>query len=230
MKICHSLYDLPTPVALTIGNFDGMHQGHLTLLNRLKSFGKKTAVVTFSNHPQNILNPTHPFKIITPLPVKLYLLEKENIDFTVVLPFTKELSEMQFDQFLAQVPLTHLILGSDAAFGKNKQGNPKAVITWGEKHHIHVEYIEKIPLVSSTAIRKSIQQGDFTEAQKLLGHPCYLYIPPHTVKFTQTDLALPPDGIYTLSNQMKVKIINQTIEIPTPFSSPTILSFKEIYV
>ena len=105
MEIYSSLDHLQTPVALTIGNFDGVHEGHHALFNTLKNFGQKTAVITFSNHPQHILNPTRPLKIITPLPIKLYLLEKEKIDFAIVLPFTKKFSEMHFETFLAKIPM-----------------------------------------------------------------------------------------------------------------------------
>src|SRR5437870_1942743 len=134
MKVIPSLNEangFPHPVILTIGNFDGVHLGHQAVLNAVKEKAKieqlPSAVITFENHPSTILRPNHPFLSLTSLPHKLKLFEKLGIDLVVVLRFTLNFSEQSAETFLHTVhqnlPFRELILGYDAKFGHDRQGN-----------------------------------------------------------------------------------------------------------
>ena len=90
MKIVRSIEKLP--YALTIGNFDGLHRGHQQLISALKKTGLRTAVLTFSNHPSEVLKSANPVPLLSTPEHKLRLLEQAGVDLVIALPFTKEFS------------------------------------------------------------------------------------------------------------------------------------------
>src|SRR5437867_2214641 len=102
--------------ALTIGFFDGVHIGHQALLRQLRKYPHST-ILTFSNHPQSILNPPPPMPI-TSLARKKELLQAY-CDELIVVPFTLEFASTSFDTLLFQFNPSHLILGSGSVFGRN---------------------------------------------------------------------------------------------------------------
>ncbi len=172
MKIYTSLSDLPKEkVALTIGSFDGVHKGHQALIAKLKSYGAPTAVLTFPIHPLQTLRPPPPTAITT-LETKLKLLEKQGIDYAIVIPFPS-IVNTSFDQFLNSLPLSHLLLGEGSTFGKNREGTQANVEAWGKLNHVHVEYMKKIEKISSSQIRAAIAAGNLALAETLLGHTNY---------------------------------------------------------
>ncbi len=156
--------------ALTIGFFDGVHLGHQALLRRLSEYPHST-VLTFSNHPRQIICPPAPLLILS-LQEKIKLLESF-IDEVIVLPFTQELSETPFDQLLDQFELSHLILGAGSVFGKDRQGNEENVRKYAEKRKIIVEYFPKILFedepISSSRVRKALEEENIHLATQLLG-------------------------------------------------------------
>jgi riboflavin kinase/FMN adenylyltransferase len=172
MQIYTSLKALPeTKVALTIGSFDGVHRGHQALLNKLKFYGVPTAVLTFPSHPLQTLRPPAPTPITT-LEARLQLLGKERIDYCILIPF-QDIVNIPFDHFLADLPLSHLLLGEGSAFGKNREGTQSNVEAWGKQTNVHVEYIKKVETISSSQIRAAIASGDLKLAETLLGHTNY---------------------------------------------------------
>jgi len=155
--------------AFSIGTFDGVHRGHQVLIQKLRSFGVPTAVVTFPEHPLQVLRPPAPLPII-PLSTKLSLLKSFGIDHTIVLPFA-DIVAIPFDQFLDSLPISHLVLGSGSAFGHKKLGTEANVRTWAANKNVHVEYIPKLENISSSQIRAAIAAGNLELAQQLLGYP-----------------------------------------------------------
>ena len=173
MKVYTQIPDNLPPTALTIGNFDGVHLGHQALLKRLKERASYTTVLTFTNHPLEILKPEAAPPLLTPLPPKLSLLEELGIDAVIALSFTQELASLPYDLFLQPFPLTHLILGTGEAFGKNREGTPENVLRLAAQRGFIAEYIDKILMdgepISSRHIRALIQAGDLKTASLLLG-------------------------------------------------------------
>lgn len=156
--------------ALTIGFFDGVHIGHQALLRRLRKESHAT-ILTFSNHPEGVIRPPAP-ELLIPNERKIELLN-EFADSVLIYPFTKEFASTPFDALLDQFDLSHLILGSDSVFGKNRDGTQENVRKYAEKRGIVVEYFPKILFdgkpISSTRIRKAIQDNNIELAQQLLG-------------------------------------------------------------
>ena len=201
-------------IALTIGVFDGVHRGHQLLLNDLSKTGYKTVVLTFSNHPLSVLKGISP-PLLTPLPLKTALLKQYGADEVIVIPFTKTIAEMSFEEFLKPYSIRHLILGEDAAFGQGRRGTPEALHQFGQNHGftVHVQpllQIDNQPL-SSTRIRALVAKGLFEEAETLLGRPYCLSLPCEKP-------ALPPDGQYRVWShsyngiqETTLSIHNQTI-------------------
>jgi len=179
MIIVESLEDLPPvagPIALTIGSFDGVHLGHQHLFRQLKSCGT-AAVVTFSNHPAEVLKPGSAPPMIDTLDQKIRRFEMNGIDLTLILPFTQELSCLSYDTFLRQLhrrlPFTHLILGEGSALGHQAQGTEENIKAIAKELHFEAIYLSKFlfdgQIVSSKRIRELINSGNFEQAFRLLG-------------------------------------------------------------
>lgn len=226
MKIAFSLPRTPEAgslLILTIGNFDGVHLGHKAVLSRVKEVAKEnkasTAVLTFSNHPSSVLSPNTPVPLLCSLGHKIHLIEKENIDYLFLLPFTREFSELTVDTFLSNVkhsiPFTTLILGSDATLGKNKEGDRERVKLISKSLRFGVEYLPDTSIdgerISSSKIRDLVQQGKLQQAAKFLGRKFSIYgsvirgtgrgakIGFPTANIDIKDLCLPPLGVYAVT-------------------------------
>jgi riboflavin kinase/FMN adenylyltransferase len=179
MIIVERLEDIPPisgPIALTIGSYDGVHLGHQHLFQQLKKHG--TAVVlTFSNHPAEVLRPYAAPPLIDTLDQKISRLEKNGIDLTLILPFTPELSSLSYDTFLKQVhqylPFTHLILGEGSALGHQARGTQENIQVLAKELNFEAIYLPKFLFeeepVSSKKIRELIETGNFEQAFRLLG-------------------------------------------------------------
>jgi riboflavin kinase / FMN adenylyltransferase len=181
MIIAKQLQDIPpvpAPIALTIGTYDGVHLGHQYLFQELKKYGTAD-VLTFSNHPAEVLNPHTAPPLIDTLDQKIRRLENNGIDLAVIIPFTTELSSLSYDTFLKQVrehlPFTHLILGEGAVIGNRGQGTEKNIRALAKELDFEAIYLPKFTLdgevVSSRKIRQLIETGNFEQAFNLLGRP-----------------------------------------------------------
>lgn len=167
------------PLAMSIGNFDGVHLGHQTLIQQLKQIAQqkqlKTAIMLFEPQPlEFFLGPDAPPRI-TSLREKLYHLQQLNIDYIILVKFNETFRTKTATQFaeLLRYPLNvqHLVLGDDFHFGKNRQGNSVFLQQAGFAI-TNLDTIQKSnQRVSSTLIRHVLQQGDFATVAQLLGRP-----------------------------------------------------------
>lgn len=181
MIVVESIEEIPqleTPLALTIGTFDGVHLGHQALFRRIKEIGH-SAVLTFSNHPLEILQPEKKLHLLTTTSEKLELIKEHKIDLTLLLPFTKELAAETYDSFIKRLhkrlPFTHLILGEGDALGYNREGNLETLTSLGKKLGYQLEMLPKLEkdglIISSGRIRSLYADEKPLEAAALLGHP-----------------------------------------------------------
>lgn len=210
MNIFPTLSTVTLPKAirgLTIGNFDGVHLGHRALLDHLRAAlppGGQSLVYTFSNHPSHVLSPLAPIPYICTPEHKLKLLRDAGVDAAVCVPFTLELARTPFDRFLETLKdaldFSILVLGADARFGKNREGDPEKTRQLGRMLGFEVLYLPKYTLsdhaVSSALIRSCIAQGELDQAAHYLGRPYSIYTKVHNGAMSLKGLCLPPTATY----------------------------------
>jgi len=185
MTLISDLKQLEKPLknpVLTIGNFDGMHIGHLALFDKVKERAKKingqSAVMTFEPHPIKVMLPGNGPPLITPIHQKLRLMKDTDIDVIFCIPFTKEFAATPAKTFvndilLDKIGVKEIVVGYDYTFGRKREGNIQLLMEMGDRfgftvHEVHPVCIDDT-LVSSTSIRDLVQDGNLKEAKKLLG-------------------------------------------------------------
>ncbi|MBN2213186.1 MAG: bifunctional riboflavin kinase/FAD synthetase [Bacteroidales bacterium] len=169
---------------VTIGIFDGLHLGHVRILERLKEIalknGGETIVVTFWPHPLVVLGKKpKDIKMLSTLNEKISLIRKQGIDNLVILPFTHDFANTPYDKFIRKylvegIRSEHIIVGYNHHFGRDRHGGFEQLKKNADKYGFSVEkqvlvIIEK-KTVSSSVIRKFISKGDVIMAGKLLGY------------------------------------------------------------
>ena len=172
---------LNNPV-LTIGNFDGVHKGHLALFNKVKERARalngQSAVMTFEPHPIRIMKPGNGPPLITPIKQKLKLIWDAGIDAIFCIPFSREFAGVSARDFVEnilvrKIGIRELVVGYDYTFGHNRQGNINLLKQMGTRFDFRVHVMDPVhidhKLVSSTSIRKLVQDGNLSEATVLLG-------------------------------------------------------------
>lgn len=208
---------------LTIGNFDGVHLGHKSVLSQVINRASQTlslsAALTFSNHPANIIRPESPIPLLCTIEHKIELLKQEAIDLLIFIPFTQDLANQSAETFLSHVkkalPFQTLILGNDATLGKNREGDQKKIEIISKKLDFNIEYLSDYSIngirVSSSKIREYIAQGNFARAEQMLGRPFSIYAPIAkgagrgsqigfpTANIGVDNLCLPPLGVYAVT-------------------------------
>ena len=173
------------PCVQTIGGFDGLHLGHQYLLQQVRDTarkrGMKSMVITFRHHPSFTLRPDKPVAILTTLEEKLHLLQQMDIDYTAVLDFTPQMSQMSARIFMEQVLKEKLcgqalLIGYDHHFGHSSHDSFADYQRYGTALGIEVVQALELPPsngrhVSSSAIRSALAEGEVTLAQQMLGRP-----------------------------------------------------------
>jgi riboflavin kinase/FMN adenylyltransferase len=170
---------------ITLGNFDGVHLGHQNILRNLKtiSAGEKTALLTFEPHPIKIINRQAPNDIrISSLSQKLRFIKENNlVDIIFLANFNFELANLEAKDFVKKIlidrlKIKHIAIGYDFVFGKNKGGNANLLEELAKIHGFGFTRFDAIKnqtqnIYSSTAIRKSLIEGDVKAASQMLGRP-----------------------------------------------------------
>ena len=172
MKILNSFDDIPKNLqfAFSIGVFDGVHLGHEALISALKKTLSPTLILTFTNHPAEILRPNSVPKMLLSVEKKLLILKQHEIDYVLLIPFTQELSQTSFDALLDKIPLAHFVIGKGDSFGRAKLGNEENLKAYAEKRRTGLTIVEKNE-ISSSLIRKLLEANDFEKASSLMGRP-----------------------------------------------------------
>jgi riboflavin kinase/FMN adenylyltransferase len=174
----------PGPTVLTIGNFDGVHYGHRSLLDRLKATAARDhllpAVLTFEPHPREFFAPESAPARLSTLREKLELIADEGVAITWVCHFNARLAALSAEEFIKsilvdQLRIKHLIIGDDFRFGASRRGNFALLREAGERYDFVVEAMECVTIdgerASSSAVRAALAAGKMDHAARLLGRP-----------------------------------------------------------
>jgi riboflavin kinase/FMN adenylyltransferase len=168
----------------TIGNFDGVHLGHVAILNALKRQAQQrqvsACVILFEPQPLEYLHPGQSPVRLTRLRDKLALLQQQGIDQILVLRFDAALAAQTATQFIqtvlvARLQVTYLLVGDDFRFGRDRQGNFTLLQQAGTEHGFAVESLATVEnagmRISSTRIRAALAAGDLGTATHCLRRP-----------------------------------------------------------
>jgi riboflavin kinase/FMN adenylyltransferase len=211
---------------VTVGSFDGVHRGHVDVLQRLvaraRAVGRPSVVVTFEPHPLEVVNPAAAPPRLTLRPEKLEQLAAVGVDYVVVLPFTPALAACEADRFvreilLARLGMAELLVGHDHGFGRGRLGDIEALRALGRVLGFGVTVLAPVctasgVAISSTGIRRSVAGGDLGRAAEGLGRPYSvagrvvrgdqrgrtLGFPTLNIPLPTPRKLLPPDGVYAV--------------------------------
>jgi riboflavin kinase/FMN adenylyltransferase len=209
------------PVAVTIGNFDGVHIGHQQLLEEVlraaAEKGVQPAVLTFDPHPASIVAPARASRLLTTHAERCAMMARAGIEYVLVLPFTKEMSRWTPEQFVERVLVKALrarvvVVGGNFLFGHDQAGNTKVLADLGRRFGFETRIVPAVRrrghLVSSSAIRRAVEAGNVSLAARFLARPYSLagdVVPGHGVGSKQTvptlnlrtaAQVLPHSGVY----------------------------------
>lgn len=190
MKLFRNLNQFPESLrggALTIGNFDGVHRGHATIINRLKHYADKlsaaTIVFTFDPHPVRVLAPQRAPVPLTWTNRKADLLAELGVDVVIAYPTDIELLSLTHDEFFKQIVVDQIgvkamVEGPNFFFGKDRGGNVEVLENHCSENNIRLEIMSPVKddpkdteLISSSRIRKLVTEGDVDAAAGMLTHP-----------------------------------------------------------
>jgi riboflavin kinase/FMN adenylyltransferase len=169
---------------VSVGNFDGLHLGHQKILQmvlaRARATGVTAAAVTFDPHPMRLLRPEHAPQMIQTFSQRLAGLEQMGLDAVLVLRFDRALSLVSPEDFIQRILLQRLhvagiLVGANFCFGHRGAGDVRLLTHFGKEHGYDVETVPPVEIggrvVSSTAIRNVVAEGNVAEAVPMLGRP-----------------------------------------------------------
>ena len=190
MKLFRNLDQFPDSLrggALTIGNFDGVHRGHATIINRLKHYADQlsaaTIVFTFDPHPVRLLAPQRAPVPLTWIDRKANLLAELGVDVVIAYPTDLGLLSLTHDEFFQQIVVDQMgvkamVEGPNFFFGKDRGGNVEVLSSHCSRNDIQLEVVSPVTddpqvakLISSSRIRKLVDEGDVDAAAEMLTHP-----------------------------------------------------------
>ncbi len=210
------------PLFAALGVFDGVHRGHRAVIARVESEaaarGLSSAVITFRAHPQQVLRPQVPFRMLTSPEERETLLRQTGIDRVIFLDFTREMSLLSAFDFL-QILSSHyqvkgLIIGYDHRFGHNRAEGFDDYVKYGQRVGMEILHADELVTdagpVSSSIIRKLLVEGDLTTANHLLSYPYTLHgkvvngfhvgrelgFPTANIDIDYPDKLIPANGVY----------------------------------
>jgi len=232
MQIYRNLKSIPSikNAVVTIGTFDGLHNGHKKIIHQLKSeaekIGGESVVITFHPHPRKVVGDTSGVKLLTTTSEKIQLFQQLGVEHLAIVPFDEAFSsltaEAYITDFLVAVFHPHtVIIGYDHCFGKGRQGNYQLLEAYGEKLGFKVKEISEEILneavISSTRIRRALLQHEITVANELLGYPYFfegriiegdkigrtIGYPTANIQIDDEEKLVPADGIYAATAVLK---------------------------
>ncbi len=169
---------------MTIGTFDGVHRGHREVLaeivRRAEGTGRRSVLVTFHPHPLRIVHPEIAPRLLTIPAEKKELLAESGLEYAVFLSFTPELQQYSARRFveeilLARLGMDELVIGYDHGFGKGREGTVDTMRELGTELGFAVDVVDEVrdegEPISSSRIRRSLENGEVVAAARALGRP-----------------------------------------------------------
>jgi riboflavin kinase / FMN adenylyltransferase len=172
------------PAATTVGTFDGVHLGHVKIIDSLKELSQKdnlkSTLITFDPHPRVVLQQTPPFKtkLLTKIDERLELLQNQGLDQVIIAKFSRQFSELSYKEFMKNILVEKvntkvLVVGYDHGFGKDRSGNFDEMSKISKEFNFDVVRETAITIneqtVSSSKIRELIDNGNVKDAASMLG-------------------------------------------------------------
>lgn len=212
---------------VTVGTFDGVHQGHREIIRKLKQIAQdvqgEAVVVTLWPHPRITLKKTeNNFFLLNTLQERIKLLSSLEVDHLVVFPFSENYARLSYTQFIDNILIKnigvhHLLLGTNNHYGNNKEGNTTSIAGYAAQKGIEVSQAPLVQIdgtkVSSTLIRNLLLEGKVEQATALLGQPyplsgkvvpgdklgTQLGFPTLNLEIPESGKLIPPDGVYAVT-------------------------------
>lgn len=241
-----SAYKNERQSVVTIGTFDGVHVGHKAILKRLVETAKKenldSVVLTFFPHPRMVLQQDSNMKLINTIVERTELLENTGLDHLVIHPFTHAFSRLTALEYVRDILVNSLkakkiIIGYDHRFGRNRNANIEDLKEFGKTYNFEVEEISAKELddvaISSTKIRKALNEGDIETANNYLGYNFMISgevvqgkalgrtinYPTANLKLKETYKLIPKNGVYMVQSIIEGEKIFGIMSIGT---NPTV--------
>ncbi|MEJ5350679.1 MAG: bifunctional riboflavin kinase/FAD synthetase [Melioribacteraceae bacterium] len=211
---------------VTVGSFDGLHIGHQKILKKLieisENINGTNVLLTFEPHPRSVIAMDYDLKILTTLEEKKMFLENFGIENLIVQNFTLEFSQMTSEEFIQKIlvndlGVSHVVIGHDHKFGKDRLGDEDKLKEFGRKYNFNVTSVEAEmidgQIVSSTKIRKALNDGDIEKVNLFLGRNYkingkivegtkrgrQLGYPTANIELNDERKAVPKNGVYVVS-------------------------------
>ena len=242
MRIYHNIEDFEKVqnAVVTTGTFDGVHVGHLKIIDRLCEIAKEnngeTVLLTFFPHPRMVLFSDDDLKLINTKNEKMALLEKAGIDHLIIHPFSREFSRLTSVEFVRDVLVNKigtscLVIGYNHHFGRNREGSFEHLKEYGPLYGFEVEEIcaEDVHevAVSSTKIRNALKKGDIKTAKSYLNYDFGLTgivvkgnhlghqigFPTANIKVLDSYKLIPASGVYGVRVKYKEDIYKGMLNI-----------------
>ena len=228
MKVLNSIEEIGDEVnrgsVITLGNFDGIHLGHLSLIKRVKEVSKEknlpSILVTYYPNPAIVLGKNKTLRPVYSEDIKKEIIETFSVDMLLTIPFTHEFSTMHAYEFTKNILVDklkphHIIIGFNHFFGKGRQGDFVFLQSPAEEFDFSVEKIDQVyskeEPVSSSKIRACIQNGEVAKARELLTRPVIIrgkvvegFKRGRQIGFPTANIQLsgesqiPPEGVYAV--------------------------------
>ncbi len=233
MKVYYKIADFKPSgnAVVTSGTFDGVHLGHQKIISRLKEVARlhqgETVVITFWPHPRLVVAPhNEELWLLNTIDEKIALLEEMGVDHLMILPFTREFSELSSEQYVQDILINGigtriLVIGYDHRFGRNREGGMDYLVQNSGRFKIQIEEIPRQEIenmtISSTKIREAILDGDVATARGLLGRN-YSFsgvvvkgrqlgrtigFPTANVQLSKNYKLLPKNGVYAVKAHLR---------------------------
>jgi len=210
---------------LTVGTFDGVHRGHVAVLDELAAEGRRrglpTVLVTFDPHPLRIVRPETAPRLLTTPAEKVEILAQSELDYLAFFRFTPALAAYSPRRFveeilLRQMAMRHFVIGYDHGFGRGRSGDVDTLRDIGREAGFGVDVVPPVAgpagPISSSRIRRSLEEGDVAAAAASLGRPYSLAgtvvrgegagrrlgFPTANLQLDSPDKLLPHEGIYAV--------------------------------